>query len=113
VVGYVFSKACEVMHVVHTSTLRKQRGRTRYEPIEKAVFSLTRAILVTRSPNGVHIVRLRVASPGNVHDVGVRSEWELAGSVPETAQSIRMSPTLTITRLFNYFHSVTIRLYIT
>ena len=42
--------------------------------------------------NSVHIVRLRVASPGDVHHVGVRFEWELARPIPETTQSIRTSP---------------------
>ena len=40
--------------------------------------------------NSVHIVRLRVASPGDVHHVGVR--FELARPIPETTQSIRTSP---------------------
>ena len=62
--------------------------------------------------NSVHIVRLRVASPGDVHHVGVRFEWELARPIPETTQSIRTSPpsALTILGLLNHFLLVMIRL---
>lgn len=50
-----------------------------------------------KGSNGVYIVRLRVTSIGIVHDVGVRFEWKLARSVPETAQSICTSPPFTLT----------------